>query len=224
MLSRIVIPATVLFSVAGLVSALAKRPPAKIQVTVATLHAAALTAPRAATDSVDGPYYLVSVLGPGNASRTMHLPENGHLRIHENEALGERPLIDVSLGQGDTVRLLVSVLEGAKDQGSAEIAAATASTKLLEKSPATLASSLPGVLDAVTKNGAHLLGTATLTLTNEHGTAYWRGIQCVADCDVLSGGDAAAFSAANVKLTAGVVELSGAGGTYHMKLQGHAAD
>ncbi|HST07090.1 MAG TPA: hypothetical protein VLJ83_02920, partial [Gemmatimonadaceae bacterium] len=48
--------------------------PTTVHVSVATLHAAALTAPRAATDSVDGPYFLVSVVGPKSKSSTIHLP------------------------------------------------------------------------------------------------------------------------------------------------------
>ncbi|HEY4132414.1 MAG TPA: hypothetical protein VGM50_17520 [Gemmatimonadaceae bacterium] len=60
------------------------RPPeAKLRLTLQTLHAASLTAPRTPADSVDEPYLLVSVLGPTAAAENIHLPASGHLRIHQ---------------------------------------------------------------------------------------------------------------------------------------------
>ncbi|MDB4875349.1 MAG: hypothetical protein JWM41_1795 [Gemmatimonadetes bacterium] len=197
--------------------------PAKIHLTLATLHAAALTAPRAATDSVDGPYFLVSVLGPRTKTETIHLPESGHLHIRRGEALGTRPLVDLSLEPGDTVRLLVSVLEGAKVQGTDEAAAAAASTEALSQPAAARAGAVSSALAPITKDGAHWLGSATLLLTNERGTTYWRALECVATCKVLSGATATAFAAPSGAPVAGVVELSGAGGSYHMQLQGRLA-
>src|SRR4051812_31225223 len=94
--------------------------PTKLRVTLATLHAASLTAPRPASDSVDEPYLLVSVLGPQAKTATIHLPPTGNLTIHEDEALGARPLVDLNLEPGDTVGLLVSVLEGKRVKASDE--------------------------------------------------------------------------------------------------------
>ena len=88
------------------------RAPTKLRVMIGTLHAAALTTARSAADSVDEPYFLVSVLGPHADRAVLQLPNAGHLRIRENEALGARPLADVGVAPGDTVRVLVSVLEG----------------------------------------------------------------------------------------------------------------
>jgi hypothetical protein len=194
--------------------------PTNLRLTLATLHAAALTAPRGASDSLDAPYFLVSILGPRASTETIHLPAAGHLRIHQNEALGARPLVDLNLQPGDTVRLLVSVLEGAKVHGPDEAAAATASTKALSQPMAARVGILSAALAPITRDGAHWLGSATLLLTNEGGTMYWRALECVATCSVLSGGDATAFPAADAAPLAGVVELSGGGGTYHMQLQG----
>jgi hypothetical protein len=193
--------------------------PTRIHLTVATLHAAALTAPRAAADSVDGPYFLVSMLGPRAKAETMHLPVTGHLTIHEDEALGSRDLVDLALEPGDTVRLLVSVLEGKKTNASEEIAAANASTQALSQPAAARAAIVSSALAPVTKDGAHWLGSATLLLTNEAGTTYWRALECVSTCKVLSGAGGKAFTTSGAGTIAGVVELSGSGATYHMQLQ-----
>ena len=198
--------------------------PTKLRVTLATLHAASLTAPRAATDSVDGPYFLVSILGPRTKTETIHLPAAGHLIIHQDEALGARQLVDLNLEPGDTVRLLVSVLEGKKVQVSDEAAAAAASTTALSQPTAARARIVSSALAPVMANHeARWLGSATLLLTNEGGTTYWRALECVSTCKVLSGGSATAFPATGGARLAGVVELSGAGGTYHMQLQGQRA-
>lgn len=163
--------------------------PAKLRLTLATLHAASLTTPWTPADSVDGPYFLVSIVGPREKRESIHVPATGHLLIHRDEALGARPLVDLSLEPGDSVHVLISVLEGDKVQGAAE-------------------------------DGAHRLGSAALLLTNEGGTAYWRALECVATCRVLSGGAVTAFAAPGGSPVGGVVELSGSGGTYHMQLQG----
>lgn len=195
----------------------------KVHLTLATLHAAALTAPRPATDSVDGPYFLVSIVGPRTKTATLHLPETGHLIIHEDEALGARGLTDVSLEPGDSVQVLVSVLEGKKVADSEETAAAAASTKALTQPAAERATALGSALAPLTKDGAHWLGSATLLLTNEGGTTYWRALECVATCKVLAGAESTALPAPTSKAIGGVVELFGAGGTYHMNLKGQLA-
>jgi hypothetical protein len=196
----------------------------KVQLTLATLHAAALTSPRPSSDSVDAPYYLVSVLGPRAKSETLHLPTSGHLLIHQDEALGARPLIDLSLEPGDSIRVLVSVLEGKSVQASEETTAATASTNALSQPASARVAAVSSALSPVLSgNRARWLGSATLLLTNEAGTIYWRALECLATCKVLSGAGAAALPAESGAHVSGVVELSGAGGTYHMQLQGQRA-
>jgi hypothetical protein len=194
--------------------------PTRVRLTVATLHAAALTAPRAANDSVDGPYFLISILRPRAKAETIHLPATGHLTIHEDEALGARDLADLNLEPGDSVRLLVSVLEGKKTSEAQEMAAAAASTQALSESTAARAATVSSALAPITKDGAHWLGSATLLLTNEAGTTYWRALECVSTCKVLSGAGGKAFGTSGSGTIAGVVELSGSGATYHMQLQG----
>jgi hypothetical protein len=190
--------------------------PAKVRVTLQTLHAAALTAPRAATDSTDGPYFLVSILGPRTRTESMQLPASGHFSIKLDEAIGARPLIDLSLQPGDTVRLLVSVLEGRVARAADESAAAIASTAALSQPAAARAPTIASALAPVTKEGAHWLGSATMLLTNEGGATFWHSLECVATCKVLSGVAAAPLSAP----ASGVVELTGSGATYHMALRG----
>jgi hypothetical protein len=172
-------------------SVVLSRAPAKIHVTLATLHAAELTAPRAANDLADEPYFIVSIRGPRTKTGTIHLPLTGHLTIHRDQALGARPLVDLSLQPGDSVKLLVSVL----------------ASKTVHRS----------------NEGAHWLGSANLLLTNDNGTLYWRSLECVATCKLLKGGAAMALGAAGAKPVAGVVELSGSGGTYHMQLEAQRA-
>jgi hypothetical protein len=192
--------------------------PAELRLTIATLHAAALTTPRAASDTDDAPYLLVSILGPGSKTGTIHLPASGHLLIHLDEALGARPLADFSLQPGDSVRLLVSVLEDSQVLLSDEGQAATTSTKALSQPPAERASALAPGLAPMTQQGAHWLGSAALLLTNENGAIYWRSLDCVATCKVLNAPAGMALTVGG-KPEAGVIELSGAGGTYHLQLK-----
>jgi hypothetical protein len=198
-------------------------PPTKVHLTLATLHAATLSTPRSATDSVDAPYFLVSILGPHAKSEAMQLPESGHLQIHRDEALGARSLVDLNLEPGDSVQLLVSVLSASSVKASDEAAAAKASTEALAKPAAARTDFLATALAPVTKGGARWLGSAILLLTNDGGKAYWRALQCVSTCKVLAGATAAPIASAGAAPVTGVVELSGSGATYHMQLQGQQA-
>ncbi|HSR92887.1 MAG TPA: hypothetical protein VLK88_16405, partial [Gemmatimonadales bacterium] len=117
-------------------------PAAAVHMTVATLHAAALTTPAGSGDTDDAPYLLVSVLGPGADTASPHLPSTGHLSIHLDEALGAGPLVDPHLQPGDSVRLLVSVLEGKQVRLSDETQAAASSTKALGQRPSDRSTAL----------------------------------------------------------------------------------
>lgn len=194
--------------------------PARLRVTVTTLHAATLTTSRAIRDEEDAPYLLVSILGPRASTSTVHLPAMGHLRIHEDEALGPRPLVDLTLQPNDSVRLLVSVLESTQVQSAGEARAATASIRALTLPSADRASLLSSALAPVVRQGAHWIGSAVVLLTNEGGTTYWRVLECVATCKVLRAPAGIALVPDKTVSTSGVVELSGAGGTYHLQLQG----
>jgi hypothetical protein len=224
MSSRIAVRLSALIPLLCIASAGSRTPrAANVHLTMATLHAAALTAPRTAADSIDQPFFLVSILGPRTTTETMQLPASGHLRIHRDEALGARPLVDLSVAPGDTVRLLVSVLEGPKVQAVDEATAARASTKALSQSASARAATVASALAPVLGDGAHWLGSAILVLTNDGGTPYWRALECVATCSVVSGANAVPLPASSAAPTAGVVALSGAGATYHMQLQGQRA-
>jgi len=173
----LVVPALVLSS------ARAGAPPEKVQLTMATLHAAVLTTSRAAGDSTDSPFLMIAINGPRGGSTTM-VPD-GPKSIRQDEAIGARPLTELNLASGDSVQLLVSVLENAGAQVS----------------------------------GAHWLGSASLLITNEEGAIFWRRLECVASCRVLNAPASTALPATAAQPLAGVVELSGSGGTYHLALR-----
>ena len=85
-------------------------PPDKVQLSMATLHAAALTTPRGTSDSTDTPFLLLAVIGR-NASKASVLPDTGQLSIRHDGAVGARPLTELILERGDSVQVLVSVME-----------------------------------------------------------------------------------------------------------------
>src|SRR5690242_18654069 len=117
MASRNIAAAKVFIPVLGVLAARFashRPPPVTLQLSVATLHAAALTSARAASDSEDHPYLLVAVAGPRRQTSILRLPESGHLRIRRDEALGARPLTKLQLDPNDSIRVLISVLEGRK--------------------------------------------------------------------------------------------------------------
>jgi hypothetical protein len=178
-----------LLSSAVLVSGWASVPPEKVQLTLATLHAASLTTSRAAGDSTDAPFFVVAVLGPRGSSAAI-LPDSGLLTLRTNGAVGARPLTELSLTAGDSVQVLISVHEGAAPHG---------------------------------KEGAYLLGSVSLLLTNEAGTVYWRRLDCVASCKVLTGPGTTALPPATAQPFSGIVEFSGGGGTYHLALRANRA-
>jgi hypothetical protein len=210
MLSRLLVwlsfAATTLVLAAGVVAW--GHTAAELRLSMQTLHAAKLTASRGAGDTTDSPYLLVSIVGPRGKASSLELPQARHLTIHTDEALGARPLINLRLQPGDSVRLLVSVLEDPHVRATAESRTVIASGKAIR----TGAAALPGAIALLTKQGAHWLGSAELLLTNEHGSPSWRSLECLATCKVLTApkGDAAGAR--------GVVELSGSGGTYHLQL------
>jgi hypothetical protein len=190
-----------------------------VDLSMATLHAAVLTSSRAPGDSIDNPYVLVSVLEPGSGAAAVALPATGHLHIHRNEALGARPLTRVRLNTGDTVRVLFSVLEGGAASAAIEEQAATAAARALGAATPERVRAIATALSPLTSQGAHLLGSATLLLTRNAETTYWRGLDCAATCKVLSGAEATPLPAPDKTPSAGVIELSGAGATYHMKIE-----
>lgn len=198
-------------------------PALDVRLTVATIHAAALTTPRAAGDSEDRPYLLVSRLGPDTATAGTHFPDAAHLTIRHDQALDPQPLLTLSLQPGDSVRLLLSLLEGEEAPSPAETQAASAAALVLARPQADQAALLAPALAPVTRQGAHWLGSVALLVTNEGGTLFWRAFECLATCQVLTAPKTPELVAKSAAPLAGVVELTGSGGTYHMKLQGERA-
>ena len=86
--------------------------PAGVQFVLATLHAAALTTARSATDATDEPYLLLTTLPSGGAPSTTRFPATERMTIRLDEALGARPLTALSLQPGESTRLLITALEG----------------------------------------------------------------------------------------------------------------
>ncbi len=78
-------------------------------------------------------------------------------------------------------------------------------------------------LAPLVEHGAHLLGAAALTLTNDGGAVHWRSLECLATCTVSRAPSAAALGIPPSAPTAVVVQLNGGGGTYHLQLSGALA-
>ena len=85
----LVVPALVLSS------ARAGAPPEKVQLTMATLHAAVLTTSRAAGDSTDSPFLMIAINGPHGGSTTMVV--NGRVVNKPSDLAGARPVSDALL-------------------------------------------------------------------------------------------------------------------------------
>jgi hypothetical protein len=201
-----------------LASAHASPPPEKIQLTIATLHAAALTSSRSPGDSTDAPFFVVSVIGP-HASSASILPDSGPRSIRRDEQLGARPLTQLTLAGGDSIQVLVSVLESVTRQASDRAAVEAVSAKSRATSSSEEVEQATRLVAPLLKQGANLVGSVSLLLTNEGGDVYWRRLDCLASCKVLSGPAATALPAASGQPFGTTVELSGSGGTYHLALR-----
>ncbi len=199
----------------------APREAAAIKVDIATLHAAALTQARDSADVTDGAYLLVSVVGPHSAVTTLRLPTDAHLHqtVRQDQALPPMALGSFSLEPGDSVRVMISVLEADQVSPVQETQAAQGTIDvMLSKQANPLADLVAAALAPVTRLGAHWIGSASILLTNEGGTARWRGFDCVQSCQVLQEITAGELAPGATHPSAGVVELSGSSGTYHMQL------
>ena len=193
--------------------------PARLQLTVATIHAAALTAPRGATDSLDSPYLLVSRVGPGPNTATGRLPLDSHFAIRADQALGAQPLLTLELTPGDSVQLLLSLLEDPEVRLPEEAGLAETSAAVLAQPGDRRGAALSTRVAPALPRGTQWLGSLTVLLTNEAGTLRWRALDCAVTCTVLAAPDAPEIVPAPAPATGGVVELTGAGGTYHLNLR-----
>ncbi|MCC7001088.1 MAG: hypothetical protein IT357_02940 [Gemmatimonadaceae bacterium] len=192
--------------------------PAKLQFTLQTVHAAALTKARAQGDAKDEPYLLLSVAGPGASVTAMPFPATESMSIKFDEALPARALHTLSLEDGESVRVVLSALEGPRGSAVMESEAATLAAGIVRQASDKRADALTFALKPLTDTGANLLGAAILVVTNEGGTLYWRALECVTTCSVLTEPTAAALQ--GNATNQGVLELTGAEGTYHFNLIG----
>jgi hypothetical protein len=200
-------------------------PSATVTLDLATIHAQTLTTARGAGDTTDAPFLLVSVVHDAARTASHHLPEAPHWTIAQDAIVPARGLTSVTLAPGDTVRLLLSLLENegtSVEAAKRAVASATSQMAHLAHSatphaaptPAQVTSSLAPIINA----GAHWIGSSTLLLTNEGGTLYWREVACVQTCSVLNPGAPTQPLAIGGKPVASVVELTGSGGTFHMQV------
>lgn len=221
MLIKTAAATTLLGTLLGLLGgAPASRPSAAtIKVDIATLHAAALTKARTSTDASDGAYLLVSIVGPGSTSESVHLPDGAHVTLQENQAIAPMKLSTFVLEPGDSVRMVVSILEADQLSLPEELQAAVATTSAMSASRAKPGADLvTTALAPLTALQAHWIGSASLLLTNEGGTARWSGFDCLKSCSVLQPVSEGALAENATRAAAGVVEMSGSAGTYHMQV------
>lgn len=193
--------------------------PANLQLAVATIHAAALTTPRAAGDTLDHPYLLVSRLGPNGAANVGRLPATSHFVIRNNEALGAQTLLSLGLEPGDSAQLLVSLLENPDVHLTEEAQVAQAGAAVLRETGARRASVLAEQIAPLVKQGAQWIGSARVVIANDGGTLRWKQLECVATCTVVAAPTAPDILPAPAPQSGGVLELSGAKGTYHVNLR-----
>lgn len=198
--------------------------PARVQLDMATLHAAALSKARTARDSADAPYLMVTMFGPGTTHTSMQMPSaNTHWGIRLNEAKGASPLTTIDILPGDSVTVLFTLLEADEVNNSGEKTVGTALTQLKLPSVPLIA---PTLAPLITR-GTHWIGSATMLLTNEGGKTYWRALDCVSTCTVSnspvksSAESELAPNAANA--LAGVLELTGNSSTYHLAVTARRA-
>ena len=119
--------------------------------------------------------------------------------------------------------MLVSVLENATVQMPDEARTGATSAKPRAASASEQVDQVTRLVAPLLKQGANWLGSVSLLLTNEGGSIYWRRLECVASCRVLSAPAASALPATTAQPFAATVELSGNGGTYHLALRANRA-
>ena len=194
----------------------------KVQLTLATLHAANLTTARSAEDSTDAPFLVMAVVGAQSRVATI-IPEGGQRQIRRDGAVGARPLTELSLAEGDSVQVLVGVLEDAGAQASLPGPTPLRTENARASSESERVAQVTRLLAPLMNDGAHVVGSVSLLLTNERGVVFWGRLDCVASCTVLTAPAATALPASNAQPSAGVVELTGRGGTYHLALRANRA-
>lgn len=192
---------------------------AEVRLDMATLHAAALSAARSARDTADAPFLIVTVLGSNSVQTAKQLPAaNKHWAILRNEAKPAAPLTSLTIAPGDSVRVLFTLLESDEVNAADEAVISKALTQM-KRAPDVKA--LGSALTPLTNRGTHWLGSAAMLLTNEGGTTFWRALDCVSTCEVSSSPVQSGGTELSTQQSAGlssIVELTGNGAVYHLKV------
>jgi hypothetical protein len=97
------------------------------------------------------------------------------------------------------------------------------SAKARAASPSEQVEQATRLVAPLVKQGANVVGSVSLLLTNEGGDVYWRRLDCVASCKVVQAPAKTALPATNGQPLGSTVELSGSGGTYHLALRASRA-
>lgn len=179
----------------------------RIQVGFGAFHAAALTTSRAAGDSTDSPFLLVSVVRAGVARDTI-ISGSGPLVIRLNGTIPPRALTELTLDATDSAYIEVSVLEHGDPAAYARMTARDGGA-IAKDDPAARR------IAPMVRDGAHHIGTVRLHVARTGGVTYWRRLECAATCSILGGPTDVPLA----QPVAGVAELTGAGGTYHLQLR-----
>jgi hypothetical protein len=155
---------------------------ARLQLDLATVHAATLTTPRSTTDRSDDLVLHVTTRDEKGVSTSYRLPEAGYFTLGLDQATRPRSLLAREVEPGETLAIEVTVREGRGARAAS-------------------------------------IGAFKLVLTNTADALTWRSLECTCLCSVLAD-PASRVVAAGGAAVAGVVELTGAGGIFHVNLQG----
>jgi hypothetical protein len=195
---------------------------ADVQLGMATLHVAALSEARSTRDSSDSPFLIVTTLGTNASGSSQQFPSGQrHWTMRFDQTQAVQVLNTIALGASDSVRVLVTVLEGDQANAADEAAAGNALAKLTMSTGAQMKTDVSNAIAPLTRAGVHWIGTSTLLLTNGDGKTVWRAAECVATCSVVnslvqSGGSSLQADAATPLST--VFELTGSKATYHLNI------
>jgi hypothetical protein len=155
---------------------------ARLQLDLATVHAAALTTARSPADANDDLVLLITTRDEKGVSASYRLPEAGYFTLGLDQVTRPRSFLAREVEPGETLAIEVTVREG---RGA----------------------------DAAS------IGSFKLVLTNAADALTWKSLECTSTCSVLTN-PASRVVAPSGAPVGGVVELTGAGGTYHVNLQG----
>ena len=155
---------------------------ARLQLDLATVHAAALTTARSTTDTSDDLVLLVTTRDEKGVTSSYRLPEEGFFTLGLDQVTRPRSFLAREVEPGETLAIEVTVREGRGAQATS-------------------------------------IGAFRLVLTNAADALTWKSLECTSACSVLAN-PASRVVATGGAPVGGVVELTGAGGTYHVNLQG----